>query len=231
MVAFITFFVFIGGEEVSAVADNESDPYLQAREEMVERQIVARGVGDPKLLEVMREVPRHLFVLPQSQSSAYEDYPLPIGSNQTISQPYIVAFMTELLDLAGSETVLELGAGSGYQAAVLSGLVQEVYTVEIIEELAGEARKRLSDLGYDNVHVRRGDGFLGWPEHAPFDAILITFAVPEIPSPLIEQLMEGGILVAPEGSRHQNIVILRKQDGKIRKEKSIPVRFVPMLRE
>ena len=156
------------------MTDNTLDPYGQAREEMVEKQVVRRGVKDPKVLEALRNVPRHLFVPPESQSSAYEDHPLPIGSNQTISQPYIVAFMTELLALDGSETVLELGAGSGYQAAVLSGLVREVYTVEIIEELAEEARKRLSDLGYENVYVRRGDGFLGWPEHAPFDAILIT---------------------------------------------------------
>jgi len=216
---------------VSAMESGEPDPYKESREGMVKWQIAGRGVTDPRVLQVMREVPRHLFVPAQSEAMAYQDYPLPIAANQTISQPYVVAFMSELLDLDGSEKVLELGTGSGYQAAVLSGLAREVYTIEIISLLAEEARERLRGLGYANVNVRRGDGFLGWPEEAPFDAIVVTFAVPEIPAPLIDQLKEGGILVAPEGDWYQEIIILKKRDGKIHKERSIPVRFVPMLRE
>jgi len=224
-------FVLLQNGEVSAMESGEQDSYQGTREEMVRLQIVARGITDPRVLQVMREVPRHLFVPPRSEAAAYQDNPLPIAANQTISQPYIVAFMSELLDLDGSEKVLELGTGSGYQAAVLSGLAREVYSIEIIPLLAEEANKRLKKLGYENVHVRRGDGFLGWPEEAPFDAIIVTFAVPEIPTPLVEQLKEGGILVAPEGEWYQEIVILRKRDGKIKKERSIAVRFVPMLRD
>jgi protein-L-isoaspartate(D-aspartate) O-methyltransferase len=179
----------------------------------------------------MREVERHKFVPPSAVPFAYEDYPLPIGEGQTISQPYIVAFMTELLELDGDEKVLELGTGSGYQAAVLSQVAGEVYTLEIVHRLAERAKNTLEELGYKNVHVRRADGFHGWPQEAPFDTIIVTFAVPEIPPALIEQLKEGGILVAPEGDWYQEIVILRKEKGKVRKERSIPVRFVPMLRE
>jgi len=228
---FVSLFVLVQSWGVSTVESSGEDPYQETREGMVKWQIAARGVTDPRVLQAMREVPRHLFVPPRSEALAYQDYPLPIAANQTISQPYIVAFMSELLDLDGSEKVLELGTGSGYQAAVLSGLAREVYTIEIIPLLAEEAAKRLRDLGYANVNVKRGDGFLGWPEEAPFDAIIVTFAVPEIPEPLVEQLKEGGILVAPEGDWHQEIVILRKRDGKIRKERSIAVRFVPMLRD
>jgi protein-L-isoaspartate(D-aspartate) O-methyltransferase len=212
-------------------ADMEKDPYWSKRDAMVTKTIEARGVRDPRVLDAMRSVERHQFVPKSALPFAYEDYPLPIGESQTISQPYIVAFMTELLELDGSEKILELGTGSGYQAAVLSKVAKEVYTIEIIHSLADRAGKTLKELGYDNVHVRRSDGFHGWSEEAPFDAIIITFAVPEIPSPVIEQLAEGGILVAPEGDWYQEIIILRKEDGKIKRERSIPVRFVPMLRE
>jgi len=209
----------------------EVDPYVSQRLEMVKRQIQARGVHDPRVLRAMEEVKRHLFVPDRLIRFAYDDYPLPIGEDQTISQPYIVAFMTEMLDLEGNEKVLELGTGSAYQAAVLSKLAKEVYTIEIVHSLARQAKEKLAELGYSNVHVKRGDGFLGWPEHAPFDAIIVTFAVPEIPPALVEQLKEGGILVAPEGEPYQELVILRKEKGKIHKERSIAVRFVPMLRE
>ncbi len=233
-----TILIFIGltllivtGNSYAQEPVKKKDSYMPKREQMVEYQIISRGVKDERVLKAMREVPRHEFVPDRVKTFAYEDHPLPIGENQTISQPYIVAFMTELLELKGNEKILELGSGSGYQAAILSRVSGEVYTIEIIEPLAERARKTLEDLGFSNVHVKRADGFNGWPEEAPFDRIIITFAVPEIPPPLIQQLAEGGILVAPEGDWHQEIVILRKENGKIKKERSIPVRFVPMLRE
>lgn len=198
---------------------------------MVKYQLISRGVQDERVLNAMREVPRHRFVPETEADFACEDYPLPIGEGQTISQPYIVGFMTELLGLKGDEKVLELGTGSGYQAAVLSRLASEVYTIEIIQSLYERSKKIFAELGYKNIHIARRDGYEGWSEAAPFDAIIITFAVPRIPPPLVDQLKEGGVLVAPEGDWYQELIVLRKKDGKIVRERSLPVRFVPMLRE
>ncbi len=226
----IALFLGIGGAE-AAVQKDELDRFAQERLVMVQEQIAARGVLDARVLEAMRKVERHRFVPEPMTAFAYEDRPLPIGEDQTISQPYIVAFMTEALGLQGDEKVLEIGTGSGYQAAVLSGLVKEVYTIEIVPTLAARAKETLASLGYSNIHVKQGDGFLGWPAHAPFDRIIVTAAVGEIPPPLVEQLKEGGILVAPEGDWYQELVILTKEKGKIKKTRTIAVRFVPLVRE
>ena len=200
------------------------------REEMVRTKLVPRGITDKRVLDVMMRVPRHLFVQGLSQGSAYDDMALPIGEGQTISQPYMVAVMTELLELTGSEKVLEIGTGSGYQAAVLSELCRQVYTVERIAKLADRATRALRSLSYDNVNVKSGDGTLGWPEQAPFDRIMITAAAPEIPDPLLAQLAEGGILVVPVGSRFsQQLLRIRKtKDGLIR-EYHTPCVFVPLI--
>jgi protein-L-isoaspartate(D-aspartate) O-methyltransferase len=180
----------------------------------------------------MRKVPRHLFVDPSQRSQAYEDHPLPIPGNQTISQPYIVAIMTELLELQPKERVLEIGTGSGYQSAVLGELAGEVYTIEIVPELAQSAAARLKDLHYDNVVVREGDGYRGWPEHAPFDAIIVTAAPERIPQPLIEQLAPGGVMVIPVGGFFQELKVFRKSaDGRVTEKDILPVRFVPMTGE
>jgi protein-L-isoaspartate(D-aspartate) O-methyltransferase len=201
------------------------------RRAMVEWQIRQRGVADAPVLEAMATVPRHLFVPPALAGRAYRDEPLPIGHGQTISQPYVVALMCELADLMADETVLEVGTGSGYHAAVLSRLARRVYTIEIIPELAAEARATLARLGFDNVEVRSGDGYRGWPEAAPFDAIVLTAAPREIPAPLLDQLAVGGRLVAPLGEdRQQLTVITRTRDG-LRRETVAPVRFVPMTGE
>lgn len=201
---------------------------VSAREMMVSTQIVPRGISDSLLLAVMRRVPRHLFVPKDIQDLAYNDHPLPIGEDQTISQPYIVALMTDLLRLDHLDRVLEIGTGSGYQAAILAELVDTVYTIEIVEPLAMRAEQLLDSLGYTNVVVLCGDGYKGWPEHAPFDAIIVTCAPPEIPSPLVEQLAEGGRLVVPVGDYWQELVLLEKQDSRITKTEIAPVRFVPM---
>ena len=198
---------------------------------MVTYQIEARGVKDGRVLEVMRKVERHWFVPQELQHLSYEDTPLPIGEGQTISQPYIVALMTELLQLKGEEKVLEIGTGSGYQAALLAELAKEVYTIEILPTLASRAEKLLKDLGYKNIKVKCGDGYLGWPEFAPFDAIIVTCAPEHIPQSLIEQLAEGGRLVIPVGVSYQELKLLVKTAGKIEQKDIIPVRFVPMLRE
>ena len=199
------------------------------RERMVSEQIEARGVRSAPVLAAMRSVPRHLFVPESIRKFAYWDRPLPIGHDQTISQPYIVALMTELLDLKRNDRVLEIGTGSGYQAAVLSVLVERVFSIELEPELAREARGRLELLGYRNVNVKQGDGYKGWPEQAPFDAIILTAAPPEIPRTLIEQLKPGGRLVAPVGSSEQELVVISKQrDGRTRRRSVLPVRFVPM---
>jgi protein-L-isoaspartate(D-aspartate) O-methyltransferase len=203
----------------------------QKRRQMVETQIKARGVKDVRVLEALLKVKRHLFVPSHIQQSAYEDYPLPIGEGQTISQPYIVALMSELLALKGSERILEIGTGSGYQAAILGELAKEVYTIEIIEPLARQSEKLLKELGYQNIKVKFGDGFLGWPELQPFDGIIVTCAPDRIPPPLLEQLAEGGRLVIPVGTFWQDLKLVRKTKGQIKEENVIPVRFVPMLRE
>ncbi len=200
------------------------------RASMVERQIVARGVSDPGVLRAMRVVPRHRFVPATLADYAYDDSPLTIGHGQTISQPYIVAYMTELLQVRRDQRVLEIGTGSGYQAAVLAEVAGEVYTIEIVKALADRARDTLTALGYSRVHVRHGDGYAGWPEHAPFDRILLTAAPESIPQPLLDQLAEGGRLVAPVGSWAQDIVIATKRQGKIHTERTIAVRFVPFTR-
>jgi len=198
------------------------------REKMVETQIKARGVKDSRVLSAMLKVERHLFVPKDLQTSAYTDQPLPIGEGQTISQPYIVALMTDLLELKGGEKVLEVGTGSGYQAAVLAELVREVYTIEIIETLANSSEILLLQLGYKNIKVKAGDGYLGWPEVAPFDAIIVTCAPDHIPKPLLEQLKEGGRMVMPVGAYTQELKKIIKRSGKIETKDIIPVIFVPM---
>jgi len=206
--------------------------YEEERERMVENQIIRRGIKDRRILDAMRRVPRHLFVPEDIRHLAYSDGPLPIGHGQTISQPYIVALMTELLELTGEEKVLELGTGSGYQAAILSCLAREVYSIERHAALAEQARKILTQLGYDNVMIKVGDGTLGWPEHAPYDAIIVTAAAPDVPQPLLEQLADGGRLVAPVGSRwSQMLVKVKRQGNKLTRKNLTPVAFVPLIGE
>ena len=203
---------------------------LQAmRERMIATQIVARDVRDAAVLEAMRRVPRHLFVPEDLRSFAYEDRPLPIGRGQTISQPYIVAYMTEALQLTPAHTVLEIGTGSGYQAAVLAEIVKQVYSIEIIPELAETARGALAQAGYRNVEVRSANGYLGWPEHAPFDRIIVTAAPPEMPQALVDQLAVGGIMVVPVGTSHQELVVVTKTPSGATEKRTIDVRFVPMV--
>ena len=201
------------------------------RAEMVERQIEARGVKDERVLAALRRIPRHLFVPESQRAEAYADHPLPIGSGQTISQPYIVAFMTEQLQLTGKEKVLEIGTGSGYQTAVLSALVAKVYTIEIRPELAEQARSRLKALGIENVEVRTGDGWAGWPEEAPFDAILVTAAPEKVPPPLLAQLSTTGRMVIPVGGFYQELKVVERTDRGSRERSVLPVRFVPFVRE
>jgi protein-L-isoaspartate(D-aspartate) O-methyltransferase len=206
-------------------------PRAAARARMVDEQLVRRGIRDPRVLAAMRAVPRHEFVPEASRREAYDDHPLPIGRGQTISQPYIVALMTELARVGPSSRVLEIGTGSGYQAAVLAELVKEVWSIEIVEPLAREAAERLARLGYENVTVRAGDGYAGWPEHAPFDAILVTAAPPELPEPLVAQLAVGGRLVAPVGRAAQELVVVERTAKGIETRHEAAVRFVPMTGE
>lgn len=203
------------------------------RTRMVERQIAARDVSNPAVLEAMRSVPRHRFAPDHPPELAYSDRPLPIGHEQTISQPYIVARMTEIVQPDSTDRVLEIGTGSGYQAAVLAEIVDSVYTIEIIPELAATATKRLRRLEYDNVVVKQGDGFEGWAEHAPFDVIVVTAAPDDIPPPLLRQLAEGGRMIIPVGSsaRSQQLTLVTKEDGEISTQELAPVRFVPFLRK
>jgi protein-L-isoaspartate(D-aspartate) O-methyltransferase len=204
----------------------------QLRLRMVEQQIRARGIDDERVLAAMAQVPRHLFVPEVERRQAYEDHPLPIGSGQTISQPYVVALMTSLLALTPQSRVLEIGTGSGYQAAVLSRLAAEVYSVEIVPDLAARALGTLARLGYDNIHVRIADGYRGWSEAAPFDAIVLTAAPREVPQPLLDQLRPGGRLVLPVGGVDQDLVLMTKgADGSLQRQTVIPVRFVPMTGE
>ncbi len=212
---------------------DEEEGYKLDRIDMVKRQIEARGISDERVLEAMRKVPRHEFVPDGYRAYAYTDGPLPIGEGQTISQPYIVALMTESLKLKPDDKVLEIGTGSGYQAAVLAEIVKEVYTIEIIEKLARRAEETLKRLGYDNVKVKAGDGYLGWPEYAPFDAIIVTCAPDHVPQPLVDQLADGGRMVIPVGSEYgiQTLYLLEKHGDKLEKRSIIPVRFVPMTGE
>ena len=233
---FYSFRPFINRGDVSIAngkeAGSEAEDYAQQRKMMVEQQIVARGVKNKKVLDAMNSVPRHLFVPVGYRQGSYFDQPLPIGLGQTISQPYIVALMTEMLDVDNDDTVLEIGTGSGYQAAVLSTIVKELYTVEIIEELGLQSAELLKSLGYDNVKVKISDGGLGWPEKAPFDAIIVTAAAPKIPDPLIKQLKPGGRMVIPVDNNFysQDLLIVEKDEaGNIETRKTIPVRFVPLV--
>ena len=202
------------------------------RNAMVEQQIAARDISDAATLAAMRMVPRHEFLPMRLRSEAYADYPLPIGHGQTISQPYVLAFMTEAIRPQPGEKILEIGSGSGYQAAVLAEMGADVYTIEIVEPLAEMSRQTLQRLGYKNAHVLHGDGYRGWPEHAPFDAIIVTCAPDKIPAPLVEQLRDGGRMIIPVGSgMNQELVLLRKTGDKIEQQSVLPVRFVPMTGE
>ena len=207
------------------------DEFVNQRSRMVEYQIRARGIQDKSVLEAMAKVPRHRFVDASAAHFAYADRPVRIGYDQTMSQPFIVAYMTQAAQLSPNKTVLEIGTGSGYQTAVLGELSREVYTIEIIPELAKSARQILSELGYQNVHVKTGDGHQGWAEHAPYDAILVTAAPTHIPEPLINQLALNGRLVIPVGSWEQELIVLTKTQDGIRQETTIPVLFVPMTRK
>lgn len=204
--------------------------YDSRREIMVRTQIESRGITDPKVINAMRVVERHLFVPESLRESAYGDYPLPIGYGQTISQPFIVAFMTQVLDLEKDDKVLEIGTGSGYQAAILAEICDSVYTVEIIPELGKQAGLLFNELDYDNIIAKTGDGYLGWPEHAPFDAVIVTAAPSHVPSPLVDQLKEGGKMVIPVGEQGvQSLYLLEKESGKLVQRNILDVLFVPLV--
>jgi len=214
----------------AACSPQAEDRFEQGRARMVKEQLVGRDITDQRVLEVMRAVPRHEFVPKELRSMAYADHALHIGYEQTISQPYIVALMTQALAPKPTDRVLEVGTGSGYQAAVLAKLVRDVYSIEIVEPLAKRAAADLERLGFKNVHTKAGDGYAGWPEHAPFDAIIVTCAPTKIPPALVEQLKEGGRMVIPVGSEDQRLYLMEKRDGSMREREMIPVRFVPMTR-
>ncbi|ACA98683.1 MULTISPECIES: protein-L-isoaspartate(D-aspartate) O-methyltransferase [Cyanophyceae] len=205
-----------------------ADPTVALRQRMVKQQIIARGVNDPAVLAALQQVPRHRFVPDSLQNLAYADQPLTIGYGQTISQPYIVAYMTEAAHLTPSSKVLEIGTGCGYQAAILAEIAQEVFTVEVVPELARQARDRLEALGYQNIHYKIGDGYQGWSEFAPYDAILVTAAPDHRPQPLLQQLAVGGHLVIPVGTVGQRLEVLHKTSTDLEMEKAIAVRFVPL---
>ncbi|PCJ12252.1 MAG: protein-L-isoaspartate O-methyltransferase [Candidatus Neomarinimicrobiota bacterium] len=214
--------------------ENDTLFYQLLRQAMIENQIIDRGVSDERVIKAMNDVPRHLFVKESLRDLAYADGPLPIGYNQTISQPYIVAYMTEILQPDTHHIVLEVGTGSGYQAAILSKLVNHVYSIEIIPELGKEAANRLDKLGYDNVTVKIGDGYNGWEEHSPFDRIIVTAAPEQIPKKLVDQLKSGGLMVLPVGktSFGQDMRVVKKdKTGQVTTQETIPVRFVPMIHE
>ena len=213
-----------------AIEETDINWWYKKANIMVINQIEKRGVLDEKVLRVMRETPRHLFIPENLKEMAYEDRPLPIGDGQTISQPYIVALMTELLQLEGKESVLEIGTGSGYQAAVLSPLAKQVYSIEIIKSLAEKAEKKFKEMQFNNVIVKWGDGYLGWSEYAPFDAIIVTAAPNQVPQVLIEQLKPGGNMVLPVGTYFQKLIVISKSvAGEITEKNIVPVRFVPMV--
>jgi len=232
------FTVCNGGCSTNLSQPNQNDPeditpaenkeFARLRERMVRIQLQQRDIVDTRVLEAMHKVPRHLFLPQDLRTFAYNDGAFPIKHGQTISQPYIVAFMTQLLELEGTERVLEIGTGSGYQAAVLAEIVPEVYTIEIVPELGRGAEAILKQLGYRNIQFRIGDGYDGWPEYEPFDRIIVTAAPEEIPQPLIDQLKKGGRLVCPVGDMNQDLVVLKKEDSGVARRSIIPVRFVPM---
>lgn len=207
-----------------------NDSYTLLRQKMVEEQIIARGISDSAVIDAMLTVKRHLFVPEKLTAFAYDDYPLPIGYKQTISQPYIVAIMTELLEVKEDHKILEVGTGSGYQAAVLAILADSVFSIEIIPELANSAKEKLELLGYKNVVVKAGDGYKGWKEHAPFEGIIVTCAPKEIPPLLLEQLAIGGKMVIPVGSYYQELLLITKDSSGASVKSIIPVRFVPMIK-
>jgi protein-L-isoaspartate(D-aspartate) O-methyltransferase len=215
------------GQKTPPVSD-----FTSQRQRMVQQQLVTRGIKDARVLAAMAKVPREEFVPPESRAASYEDGPLPLGYAQTISQPYIVAFMTEQLRPKPSDRVLEVGTGSGYQAAILADLVSEVYSIEIVERLAKDAEATLQRLGYKNVHLKIGDGYQGWPEVGPFDAIIVTCAPDKVPQALVDQLKDGGRMVIPVGERFaQQLYLLEKKNGQLKQSATLPVRFVPMTSE
>ena len=215
------------GQRPTPVSD-----FAAERERMVQQQLRTRDIKDERVLAAMAKVPREEFVPADSRAATYEDGPLPIGYDQTISQPYIVAFMTEQLRLSPTDRVLEIGTGSGYQAAILAELAGEVYTIELVEPLAKNAEATLQRLGYKNVHVKTGDGYKGWPEHAPFDAIIVTCAPDKVPQLLTDQLKESGRMIIPVGDRFaQQLYLLEKKNGQLKESVTLPVRFVPMAGE
>ena len=215
------------GQNASSVSD-----FAAQREQMVQRQLMTRGINDARVLAAMAKVPREEFVPLDARATSYGDGPLPIGYGQTISQPYIVAFMTEQLRAKPNDRVLEVGTGSGYQAAILAELVSEVYSIEIVEPLAKNAEAALQRLGYKNVHVKIGDGYKGWPEEAPFDAIIVTCAPDKVPQTLVDQLKDDGRMVIPVGDRFaQQLYLLEKKNGQLKQSATLPVRFVPMTSE
>jgi protein-L-isoaspartate(D-aspartate) O-methyltransferase len=210
----------------------QTSDFSAQRQQMVQRQLMTRGINDARVLAAMAKVPREEFVAPESRAASYEDGPLPIGYGQTISQPYIVAFMTEQLRPKPNDRVLEVGTGSGYQAAILAELVSEVYSIEIVEPLAKSAEAILQRLGYKNVHLKTGDGYKGWPEQGPFDAIIVTCAPDKVPQPLVDQLKDDGRMVIPVGDRFaQELYLLEKKNGQLKQSATLPVRFVPMTNE
>ena len=209
-----------------------ANDFAAQRQRMVEQQLKPRGIKDERVLAAMAKVPREEFIPAGARAGAYEDGALPIGYDQTISQPYIVAFMTEQLQPRANDRVLEIGSGSGYQAAILAEIVEDVYTIDIVEPLAKTAETTLQRLGYENVHVKVGDGYKGWPEEAPFDAVIVTCAPEKVPQPLIDQLKDGGHMVIPVGERFaQQLYLLEKKNGQLKESATLPVRFVPMLHE
>ena len=207
----------------------EEAEFVRRRHQMVQSQLVSRGVQDLRVLETMSRVPRHVFLEPAQREAAYDDSPIPIGHNQTLSQPYIVAFMSEQLKLTGQEKVLEIGTGSGYQTAVLAELVRKVFTIEVLEPLALGARALLNRLGYRNIEFAAGDGRRGWPSEAPFDGILVAAAAREIPDSLGDQLADGGRMILPLGDAHQDLWLFLRSDNELASKRLLPVRFVPLV--